>query len=238
MIPFIITGDTHGEYGRMPEIFDVMKKYQEKEKYLCVTGDFGYLIENTFLEHQMLNEFEQQDFTVVVIPGNHENYQEFQQYEIVDFHGAKAHKIRKNIFYICRGEIFKIGNKSFFTMSGGNSPDRYMRRENISWWKEEMPTEEQYKYAAENLARYQKGGGVINYVLSHTAPISGLAYLGKDHGYKEYPLNNFLEYVRETLADECEMHFYGHLHIDREMPSIRQRALWFDYVELMLEEEE
>jgi len=238
MIPFVITGDTHREYGRLIEIFNIMQKYQEKEKYICIAGDFGYLFENTFSEHKMLDDIEKQDFTVIVVPGNHENYCEFQKYEIVDFHGARAHRIRNNIFYICRGEIFQIGNKSFFAMSGGNSVDRYMRRENISWWKDEMPTDDEYKYAADNIENYRKNGGKIDYVISHTAPLSGLAYLGKDHGYDEYPLNNFLEYVRETLKDECEMHFYGHLHVDKEMPSIKQRALWFDYVELELDNNE
>ena len=42
MIPFVITGDTHGEYGRLREIYSLMEKYkEEKEKYLCVAGDFG-----------------------------------------------------------------------------------------------------------------------------------------------------------------------------------------------------
>ena len=122
MIPFIITGDTHNEYGRFLEIINVMGKYSAvKEKYICIAGDFGYLYRDTPEEHLVLDEMEQQDFVFVVIPGNHENYPAFQQYEIVDFHGARAHKIRNNVFYICRGEIFKIGNKSFFAMSGAYS---------------------------------------------------------------------------------------------------------------------
>lgn len=238
MIPFVITGDTHGEYGRLLEIYNVMQKYADKkEKYICVAGDFGYLFSNTFEEHQLLNDMETMDFTFVVIPGNHDNYSEFSKYEVVDFHGARAHKIRKNIFYICRGEIFKIGKSSFFGMSGGNSVDRYMRRENISWWREEMPSDAEYKYAAENISKYRKNGGKIDYIISHTASLSGLAYLGRDHGAEERPLNNFLEYVRETLDGELNMHFFGHLHVDKEMPSIKQRALWFDYVTLELEEE-
>ena len=120
-------------------------------------------------------------------------------------------------------------------MSGGNSVDRYMRVENSSWWKEEMPTDAEYKYAAENITNYRKDGKKIDYIISHTAPLSGLAYLGRDHGMEEYPLNNFLEYVREVLKDECEMHFFAHLHLDKELTSLKQRALWFDYVELDLD---
>ena len=99
------------------------------------------------------------DFTFVVIPGNHDNYNAFQKYEVVDFHGAKAYRVRKNIFYICRGEIFRIGNRSFFAMSGGNSVDRYMRRENVSWWKQEMPTDDELKYAGNNISAYREKGG-------------------------------------------------------------------------------
>lgn len=232
MINMIITGDTHGEYGRMIEILNVMQKYESDEKYICVVGDFGYLFENSFMEHKLLDEMEMQDFIIIVIPGNHENYNEFKKYDIVDFHGAKAHKIRNNIYYIRRGEIFELGGKSFFCMSGGNSVDRYMRRENVSWWADEMPEDKEYKYAADNIENFRKSGKKIDYILSHTAPLSGLAYLGKNHGREELPLNNFLEYVRETVADEYTMHYYGHLHLDKEMPVIKQRVLWFDYVEL------
>lgn len=235
MIPFVITGDTHREYGRLIQIAEVMKKYEKcSEKYICVAGDFGYIFEDTKSEHLLLDDMEKQDFTFVVIPGNHENYAAFQKYPVVDFKGAKAHKIRENIFYIKRGEIFTIADKNFFCMGGGNSIDQYMRKENISWWKAEMPTDEEYKYAADNIEKYRANGGKIDYIISHTAPLSGLAYLRKEHGAEERPLNNFLEYVRETVADEYIMHFFGHLHIDKEMPSIKQRALFFDYVELML----
>ena len=236
MIPFVVTGDTHREYGRLQEIYSVMGKYAEKEKYLCVAGDFGYIFEDNVIEHKMLDEMEAQDFTFVVVPGNHENYEAIYKYPIVDFHGAKAYKIRKNIFYIGRGEIFRIGETSFFAMSGGFSVDRYMRRKHISWWEAEMPTDAEYRYAAENIEKYRKAGGRIDYVISHAAPTSALVYLGRmlQHGMEESPLNNFLEYVREMLGEECKMHFFGHMHLDRELPSLSQRALWFDYVELML----
>jgi len=237
LIPIIFTGDTHREYGRLIEIYDKVQKYKDlKEKYVCVLGDFGYLFSDDFQDKMVLDDIEKQDFTFIVIPGNHENYKAFQKCEIVDFHGAKAYQIRKNILYICRGEIFEILGRYFFCMGGGNSVDKYMRRKDVSYWEEEMPTDEEYKYAADNLEKHIKSGKKIDYILSHTAPLSGLAYLGKDHGREEYPLNNFLEYVREQVKDEYTMHYFGHLHIDKEMPTIKQRALWFDYVELELTE--
>lgn len=235
MIRFVITGDTHGEYARLNEIRNIMEKYGDNEKYLCVSGDFGYLFIDDYYEHRILNEIEKEDYTIIVIPGNHENYNAFKKYDLVNFHGAMAYRVRKNIFYIKRGEIFEIGGKSFFCMSGGNSVDKYMRVENATWWKDEMPTDDEYRYAAENLAEYRKSGKRIDYVISHTAPLSGLHFLGKTHGESEKPLNNFLEYVRELLRDECIMHYYGHLHMDKEMEAIRQRVLWFDYVEIELE---
>jgi len=228
----LITGDTHGEYGRLLEINKLMDSFVDEKKYMIVVGDFGYLFNDDAKEKDILDEIEKQNYSFIVIPGNHENYNAFQKYKIVDFHGAKAHQIRKNIFYICRGEIFELSDKSFFCMGGGNSVDKYMRRKDISYWEEEMPTDEEYKYAADKLDLYRKDGNKIDYILSHTAPLSGLAYLGKDHGMEEYPLNNFLEYVRETIKDEYNMCFFGHLHIDKELPSIKQRVLWFDYVEI------
>lgn len=43
-------------------------------------------------------------------------------------------------------------------MSGGNSVDRYMRKENISWWKDEMPTDAEYRYVADNIEKYRVKG--------------------------------------------------------------------------------
>lgn len=230
-----VTGDTHGEYGRLAEIIRVMSKYDDSEKYLIVAGDFGYLFMDDFAENKILNEIQQQDFTVIVIPGNHENYKAFSQYKTVDFHGAKAHMVRENVFYIRRGEIFTLGGKNFFCMGGGYSVDRYMRRRDVSYWEEEMPTDDEYKYAVENLANFRKDGKKIDYIISHTAPESGLLYLSKRHGIEELPLNNFLEYIGQLLRDEYKTHFFGHLHIDKDIAILKQRALWFDYVEINLD---
>lgn len=41
------------------------------------------------------------------------------------------------------------------------------------------------------------------------------------------------EYVSELTMKEYIMHNYGHLHLDTELPSIKQRVLWFDHVESM-----
>ena len=105
MIPFIITGDTHNEYGRFLEIINVMGKYSAvKEKYICIAGDFGYLYRDTPEEHLVLDEMEQQDFVFVVIPGNHENYPAFQQYEIVIAQCPNFSEFitLKNPLYSCR----------------------------------------------------------------------------------------------------------------------------------------
>ena len=119
-------------------------------------------------------------------------------------------------------------------MGGGYSIDRYMRRKNYSYWEEEMPVDDEYKYATENITKYRKDGNKIEYIISHTAPLSGLAYLGKNHGVDEKPLNNYLEYINELLSEEKIMHFYGHLHMEKELPSIKQQVLWFKYVEIDL----
>lgn len=227
-----ITGDTHGEYGRICEIARMFDEADDEEKYLIVCGDFGYLLKNNFDERKLLDEIEKKDFKIIVIPGNHENYAEIMNFDTVDFNGAKAFEVRKNILYIKRGEIFELGGNSFFCMGGGYSIDRYMRTLNYSYWSEEMPTDGEYKYAVSNIEKYRDSGKKIDYIVSHTAPESGLFYLGKSHGEEEQPLNNFLEYVREELSDEVTMHYYGHLHMDKEMPAIKQRVLWFDYVKI------
>ena len=49
-----VTGDTHGEYGRILE-FD---KKLKKDDAIIVCGDFGFIFHNDEKEKQVLNEIE------------------------------------------------------------------------------------------------------------------------------------------------------------------------------------
>lgn len=66
-----------------------------------------------------------------------------------------------------RGEVYCIEGNTIFVMGGGYSIDKYRRTEGVSWWPQEMPSEEEYHNAIMNL---EKVGNHVDYIITHTAP--------------------------------------------------------------------
>ena len=68
-----------------------------------------------------------------------------------EFCGGIAHKINDSIYHLMRGMVYTIDNKKIFTFGGAESHDKNQRTEGVSWWKDEMPNENEYKIAYDNL---------------------------------------------------------------------------------------
>lgn len=213
-----VTGDTHGEYGRLVELDRELKK----DDYLIVCGDFGYIFSDNFTERQLLDDIEARPYTLLFVDGNHENFNAIYEYPKEIWNGGKIHRIRHNIIHLCRGQVFNIEGFTFFTMGGGYSIDKYMRRENISWWKQEMPTDDDFIEGNRNLARYDNK---VDYIITHTAPECVIKSFDFKNTAHEKPLNNYLQYVYETMKFK---HWYcGHLHRDDNILE-NISILWFD----------
>lgn len=215
-----ITGDTHGEQNR---ILQIQNEYHlTNGDTLIICGDFGFLFHDDKQENAFLDDLENLPFTICFCDGNHENFPAIYSYPVEEWNGGKVHKIRKNIFHLMRGQIFEIENKSFFVMGGAYSIDKYMRLENVSWWKEELPSNEEYKEASDNL---KKHNFKVNYVITHTAPTEIVRNLCSYPDYHDAELCGFLEWVmHETTFDKW---FFGHWHIDKTIYE-KFHALYYD----------
>ena len=84
-----------------------------------------------------------------------------------------------------------------------------------------MPTDEQMKEAINNLAAHDNK---VDYIITHAAPEHTMCIFHPEHIY-EKPLNNFLEWVRESV--EYRHWWFGHLHRDEDLWR-HQTVLWFD----------
>lgn len=162
-----ITGDTHGnQYKWVEQIEPILSPTD----IILVCGDFGvgfwngrYWSEETF--YDFLSE---QEYTVLFIDGNHENFDKLNSYPVETWCGGKVHKIRNNnVIHLMRGEVYCIEGNTIFVMGGGYSIDKYRRTEGVSWWPQEMPSEEEYHNAIMNL---EKVGNHVDYIITHTAP--------------------------------------------------------------------
>lgn len=221
-----ITGDTHGEQARFYNSDLIPNTKLSEGDYLIVLGDFGYIFRNDEREKLFLDSLELLPYTILFIDGNHENFPAIYSYPVVEWHEGKVHKIRENVLHLMRGEIFEIEGKTFFTMGGAYSIDRYMRAEGISWWAEELPSDAEYKNAARNLEAHNFK---VDYILTHTLPREMILRYGKYPDFHDGELTGFLEWV---MCETEFKHWYcGHWHDDVDLDE-KFTVLWFDVREM------
>lgn len=227
-----ITGDVHGlaerlEPGLYPEL-DALSK----EDFLIICGDFGFVWNGGEAEQEELDWLEDRPFTTLFVDGNHENFDLLKEYPAIPWHGGHVRTIRPSVLHLLRGETYELEGLRFFTLGGASSHDvsdgilerddpnfrwryRTLYRQNAlfrvnheSWWKEELPDQEDYRRARDNLER---ASWQVDYIITHCAPTSIQDKLGKG-AYKADHLTGFLEEV----AQRCRFQhwFFGHYHMD------------------------
>ena len=214
---YYITGDTHGSQSLWQE---KLSRFLKQSDTIIVPGDFGigfyngrYLSEEFFLDY-----LEEQDFTILFCDGNHESFDKLSKCEVSLWNNGKVHRVRKNVIHLMRGEIYDIDGRRVFVMGGGYSIDKENRVPGESWWAEEMPSEAEYRYAADNLKKHDSK---VDYIITHAAPsdtVEKMASLGfgiKSGIVEELPLNTFLYDVEHSV--KYERWYFGHYHIDAEL---------------------
>lgn len=224
-----VTGDIHGDID-ISKLKDesFMKKVKEGD-YLIICGDFGliwdYEGENEE-EAYWLDFLDTQPYITLFVDGNHENFERLMNdYPEALWHGGKVHRIRDTIYHLMRGQIFSIDDKLFFTMGGATSVDKFIRLEGKSWWKEELPSEAEYKEALINLIL---ADNKVDYVITHCLPTSIQEKIPnlkeRDH------LTDFFEHICHIL--KFRKWFCGHYHrdqlIDRKYQILYQEILTLD----------
>ena len=207
-----ITGDTHIPYdiGKLSTKRFSQQKLLAKNDYVIICGDFGGVWNNSSSDLYWLKWLHKKNFTTLFVDGNHENFYLLNSFPTEIWNGGKIHRINDSIFHLMRGQIFNINGLLFFTMGGATSHDKEFRIENKSWWKEEMPSNEEFNDAFHNLDKYN---WKVDYVITHCAPtkiaqsISGIEDRDK--------LTDFLYVTSEKLS--FNKHYFGHYHIDKEI---------------------
>lgn len=233
-----ITGDCHGDWSRFSTEAFPEQKEMTRDDFVIVCGDFG-LWENDNTEKWWFKWLSEKPFTLLFVDGNHENFDRLysDEFDIVDYHGGKAHKIRENIYHLMRGHIFDLCGKKFFVFGGASSHDikdgilkkedypskrallndynrrtkrgELLRIDHISWWEQELPTEEEMAFGLSNLA---KSGNKIDYIVSHCCPqqISSLCGF-----FSSDKLTSYFDSIYENV--DFSRWFFGHYHDDKQI---------------------
>ena len=219
-------GDTHGEMemGKMAHHNFKEGTSFTKDDMAVVLGDFGLFWSGSDTEKYWLKWLQEKKYNIVVVPGNHENYEMIFSLPVVPFMGGEAYQGGKNIFVLKRGGVFNFGGKIYFAMGGALSVDRGSRRNRISWWEEETPSKAEWDYAFENL---EKVGWKVDYVISHDIHEAGRRVLYGEDSFKKCPVSFGLEAIREKL--DYKTWYCGHHHVDRYLVETRTQILYNTY---------
>lgn len=190
-------------------------------------------------EKYKLDWLENKPFTTLFVDGNHECHTRLNNYPVEEWHGGKVHKIRPSVIHLMRGEVYVIDGKKFFTFGGASSHDirdgildpddfktrkeflqvcnqwyneyKMFRIKGMSWWEEELPTEEEMDNGYDNLER---NNGCVDYIITHSPPASIIDLLG--HGlYEQDKLTEYLENIKEHT--EYKRWLMGHMHINKTL---------------------
>ena len=218
-----ITGDTHNT--------EDMSNLSSKNMKLCcleqgvdfhsithaiVLGDFGLPWSYDHTDRYLLKWYNQKPFKILAVMGNHDNYDLIEKLPEVEMFGSKALKVSDNVFYLKRGEIYTIEEKTFLVLGGAMSDDKAWRTPHESWWEQEEWTEEEKTACLDKIAKY---GSNFDYVLSHTGPSAGIA-LTDDFFSNDENLKLFQQDSTVVFNDKIDSiisykkWFFGHWHSD------------------------
>ena len=220
-----VTGDCHGNFRRFQSEYFPEQANMTKDDTVIITGDFGGVWFGDSRDDETLGWLERLPFTLAFVCGNHENYDALERYPVAEWHGGKVHRVRPHVLHLMRGQIFELESYRFFTMGGAKSHDTNHRINHISWWRQELPSDEEYSEALQNLERYN---WQVDYIITHCAPTS-IALMGSRHNEADR-LTDFLQEVRERA--KYYYWLFGHYH-DNKAIDEKHILLWEQIVRVI-----
>ena len=230
-----VTGDCHADFIKFSSDRFKEQRNLTLNDIVIVCGDFG-IWHDDGEERYWLKWLNKKQFTTVFVDGNHENFDRLNscEFETVEFHGGTAHKIRDNIYHLMRGQIYNFEGKLFWCFGGASSHDisdgildiddfdsiydyrstinkwnierKMFRINHISWWKEEMPSQEEMDFGKDMLA---SKCNEVDYIITHCCPQEISSFLGF-HDPDE--LTMYFNDIAHTT--KFTRWYFGHYHME------------------------
>jgi hypothetical protein len=196
-----------------------------KKDYVIILGDYGLIwareesMSSIYWRKWLLNK----PWTTLFLDGNHENHELLAELPQVPMFGSTVGVAYGGMYHLKRGEIYTIGDKTFFTMGGATSVDKESRLDRVSWWKEEVPSWAEFDHGLSNLELH---GNKVDYILGHTCPKEiariYLKKIGLDKYEKENdPVCSFFDTIIQQV--EFKDFYFGHWHADWDFGKYHMR---------------
>jgi predicted phosphodiesterase len=229
-----ITGDTHASFKRFANKNFPEQKDLTKDDYVIICGDFGGVWDvgwESKNEKYWLDWFEERNFTLLFVDGNHENFDRLYGYPVKEWHGGKVHELRPHVLHLMRGQIFDIEGKRFFTFGGASSHDidagilevddpdfkkkkKELDREyalyrinHLTWWERELATDEEMEEGFNNLLAHNN---TVDFIITHCSATSTQRMICDESDRGPDTQTDFFEYIKNHIT--FTKWFFGHYH--------------------------
>lgn len=179
-----LTGDTHGDIQRFKQ---GKLRWLGKKDTVVVLGDFGFVWDGSAAERKRLDWLRKRPYTILFLDGSHENYDLLAQYPETELFGGRVQSLGGNVYHVCRGSVLELEGKTYLCFGGAESQDKDDREPGVNWWKQEMPSDEEYDTCRRNL---EKVDYKVDYVLTHDAP------------------SRFLDFTALALGESNRLHLF------------------------------
>lgn len=170
-----VMGDIHGDFDLVDAKLDEYLHFPKKDKkdVLFIAGDAGFInsYENEKSKIQRIQHLNHLPFIIIVVLGNHENYDIIEKLPEVSIFNGKCYKENDvEVYYTKNGQIFDIDGRKIFTFNGGLSIDKEKRLElekkynKKFWWPQEIK-EEDFSEAFHQYFTHH-----IDFIITHDVP--------------------------------------------------------------------
>lgn len=234
-----ITGDCHRDFRRFNTRIFPEQEEMTKDDFVIICGDFGGVWSEggeDSEERYLLKWLQEKPFTTLFVDGNHENFDRlYEEYPVKEWHGGNVHEIRPSVLHLMRGQVFELCGKTFFTFGGASSHDvsggildrsdpgyqekkrkldrgwKPYRINHLSWWKEELASEEEMEEGRNNLAVHDNR---VDFIVTHCCASSVQDAIGEGLFQKDRE-TEYLEEILQTV--QFQKWFFGHYHDNRNV---------------------
>lgn len=235
-----ITGDTHASFSKRFNVKNFPEqKDMTKDDYVIICGDFGGIWDigwESKNEKYWLDWFEERNFTLLFIDGNHENFDRLNGYPEKFWHGGKVHELRPHVLHLMRGQVFDIDGKKIFTFGGASSHDisggiletddpdfkkkkkkldkEYIpyRINHLSWWEQELASEKEMEEGRVNL---RNNDYTVDFIITHCCSTGTQLALGGKGLYEADRETDYLEFIKNYA--NYKKWFFGHYHNNKNI---------------------
>ena len=203
-----LVGDTHANSGWFTRVINEMA--DDGIKVIVQLGDFGWWPHLSFIS-DVSRAAKRAGVVVLFIDGNHENHPHLRSTAINadpdSYHAARPVRVHPHLWHLPRGCAWEWNKVCFRGLGGAVSVDQRLRVPGVSWFAEEVPSEEDFQRAID--------GGPADVLLTHDYPALGQSLTGMPGVPAD--LERSSREVRDRLADVVRainprLVVHGHWH--------------------------